>query len=69
MGDTDPLFDIETPAPFQKAQRVVAHTIWGNEPGRITSEPADGAVEVRIDRGGLVLVMSTSRLTHEENVR
>jgi hypothetical protein len=64
----DVLFDMEAAAPFAARERVVAHTIWGDEPGLVTEEPKWGVAIVQLDRGHNLMV-STTRLTHEENVR
>lgn len=62
------LFDIEAPAPFVVDERVVAHCVWGDEPGKVIDLVNSGWVTVRLDRN-LTLSMSTTRLSHEENVR
>lgn len=64
----DVLFDMEATAPFAAQERVVAHTIWGDEPGLVTAQPQEGVALVQLDRGHVLLV-STTRLAHEENVR
>lgn len=64
----DALFNMEATAPFVAQERVVAHTIWGDEPGLVTDQPKEGVAIVQLDRGHSLMV-STTRLTHEENAR
>jgi len=67
----DQLFDMETVEPFEAGQRIIAQTIWGDQPGHVL-EVARGEGEtvarVQIDHGP-VLLMSTTRLVHDGNDR
>ena len=63
--DTEPLFYMLRTLPYETGHRVVAQTIWGDEPGQIIAMPDPGWAKVHLDRG-MVLLVSTCRLKHLE---